>query len=250
MRKLFFISFIFLFILILFNCPIPQKRSGEGGDSDGDEENDKVVAKIQVYRIITKLDQTTTKTQDFFSTKFGEDIDDYEIISPLRAGSVVCNDLENNTYSLPWDDSIEGYLYTALSFIEYNENYTFVVVPSIKVPLLVKSIVFPNYDPDITSPIPGQVINKTNDFTIEWDGDSIGSVIIRLSVDSVNIGFDLETDNDGIEVISSAQMNTLPDGECTILIETRNHDMISSSLFDDRSFILARSICKTYINLE
>lgn len=178
---------------------------------------------------------------------------------PLRMDSVSCNE-----YTLEWDDSLNSYGYDQTmpqSFLDLGLNYIFDISGNSFAPSLVDSIVFPLYEPYLTSPANEDTVSITADLNIAWENFGNGNVYISLvaAIDSAcalpgnpgNIeGIFVETENNGYYSIPYSSLSNLIPGEYCLILDYYSIHFINADGYDPRSFILGKTTNRINLIIE
>lgn len=164
--------------------------------------------------------------------------------APLQADSVKCNE-----FSLPWDLNAERYVYEDTDIIELDSNYSFFVYGNEDVPDLETSILFPDRQPDITSPTYDQVVPYSG-FTVTWSDFGGGGQVELILGDSAGVVFDINVPNNGNYAVNEANYDRPPGPDVDLLLIFENRDQIDAEGYDSESFVAGRVVSTTSFRLE
>jgi hypothetical protein len=85
------------------------------------------------------------------------------------------------------------------------------------------SVNAPNYEMSISNLTPNQTISKTSDLVINWNNNNNPSVGVKVMIIQENIGYTLETSDNGTCTINSTNLTQFSDGPAYLVIFSGNY---------------------------
>lgn len=164
--------------------------------------------------------------------------------APLQADSVTCNE-----FLLPWDQAGGRHVYEGTQVIELDSNYSFFVYGSDDVPELEATILFPNREPDITSPGYDDLLSATG-FTVEWTGVGGGAEVQLVLLDSAGIVLNILVPNSGSHDIIEDDYTRSPGVDVELYLILENSSPIDVEGFHSESHVAGRVSSVVFFRLE
>ncbi len=241
-----FLCIVFGLLLLISACS--DKNTTTGGDDDPIEEANGAFVAMAVARALTNISGYQTRI-DMITARFDSSYAPCNPVTPVQVNAITCNE-----YTLDWDSDLNSYQYMEVidnpQFIELGEEYIFTITGNSSVPSFSDSINFPVNETYITSPTYYGVVSRSG-FDVTWEsGNSTGTVMMFLMDAQNDTTIYVETDNDGSYTFSSAALNGLTAGQYGLVMIHENWDYITATGIDPRSFIRARVMNTTPINLQ
>ena len=186
---------------------------------------------------------------DMITARFDSSYAPCNPVTPVQVNGITCNE-----YTLGWDSDLNTYIYQEVIdnpiFIGLGEDYIFTIAGNANVSSFVDTIYFPVNETYVTSPSYYGTVSLSG-FDVAWEsGNSTGTVMMFLMDAQNDTTVYVETDNDGSYTFSSAALNGLTAGQYGLVMIHENWDYITASGIDPRSFIRARVMNTTPINLQ
>ena len=209
---------------------------------------DGVFAKLIVSRAIASIGDITR--MDSYEAVFDSSYGICDPIDPIHNVVVTCN-----SQALDWDENTKMYIYPEVPdpnspFITLGGTYTFTVTAGNNIPALNQAIVFPSGETVITTPAALATVTRSSGMQVEWNGAGSGTVEIMVLSNTEEVGYFIETNNDGSHFIEASNLIGINAGMGSVMLSHYNREAFSAAGYDSRSFKAARIIHTQMIILQ